>query len=734
MDDHAPQRLADVMQAEGNARQVDAFAKGEAVGGAEDDIAVASPRPRIVLGIAARRADQHVVEPVGVDIAGRGHRPPGEVARVHAINDEPEDAGAVGEQGEVEGGAEAAYPAIDHIGRAGRDQFGLAAGIVAVDEMGADDDVVEPVAVDVASRTGRDAGLVVFVPTPEHEAARPGRHIPQLDRRQPLQAGDRYRGRDAEGRLALRIGRVAANRRAQDPGLPHQEHAVAGIAVHAQGVAGAGEVQHLPIGQRQPIVAGAGQVDPLDPLDPEIGDCVQGREDAAAIERQRIGSAAAIDAPEGQVGDPDRVVARATDQRIGAALADQRVVALATDHDIGAGRAGQRVRDIGSGMRHGAGEVAAKQDIGLTRTGRGITRAVTAGITNDQVIKAIAVDVTGRGHRTASEIIGVLIEDSEPADAGRDRRELDARAEARGPAKHHIGFTGIVRGVELTIRMVRADDQVINAIAVDVTRRGDGDPRQIVVVDAAQDETARTGRDGGQVDPGTEPMRLAEDHVAFIGDGCADDQVGETIAIHIARRGDGGARPGIGRTANDAEPVKAIAKIRQIDAGAEAAGLAEYDGGHANVHGPAGRVIGAIGGYDQVVEAITVDVSGRGDGAAGLVAGLATTDDKPARPRGDRGQGEFSAKPAGLAEDNIAFPSVRLRVAGRVSQEGTDDEVVKTVAVDVTGRGHRTAEEVAGINAVEHETARPRGDRRQVDGRAKPGRLAEHDIGFARAA
>ncbi len=111
--------------------------------------------------VAARRgmprADDHVVEPVAVDVAGRRHRIAAQVEVVDAV--EPEAVAAV-ERREVEIGRKAAVLAEHDVGRPGP----------GVGQECPDHDVVEAVAVDVAGRGHREAAVVADVDSIEAEA------------------------------------------------------------------------------------------------------------------------------------------------------------------------------------------------------------------------------------------------------------------------------------------------------------------------------------------------------------------------------------------------------------------------------------------------------------------------------------------------------------------------------------------------------------------------------------
>ena len=114
---------------------------------AEHHVAVASLDPCIVGTVALNNSDDEVVEAVAVDVAGRGHRPAGEITLVLAVDDEAAVAGRDG--GEVDRGLNSDRGLAEHHVAVAR----LLTGIVgATSTHGPDDEVVEAIPVDVAGR------------------------------------------------------------------------------------------------------------------------------------------------------------------------------------------------------------------------------------------------------------------------------------------------------------------------------------------------------------------------------------------------------------------------------------------------------------------------------------------------------------------------------------------------------------------------------------------------------
>ena len=269
----------------------------------------------------------------------------------------------------------------------------------------------------------------------------------------------------------------------------------------------------------------------------------------------------------------------------------------------------------------------AEHHVAVAGVGFDIARRVAALGADDQVVEAVAVDVAGGGDRAAGQVAGILADDDEAAAAGGDVGQVDGRAKAAGPAEHHVAVAGVGFDIARRVAALGADDQVVEAVAVDVAGRGDRDAGPVVAILAEDCQTAAAGGDGCQVDGRAKAARLAEDHVAVAG----------VIGLDIARR----------------------VAARRAD--------------------------------DQVVEAVAVDVAGRRDRDARIVAGILAEDDEAAAAGGDAGQVDGCAEAARLAEHYVAVAGIALGIVRRVAVPGADDQVVEAVAVDVAGGGDREA-------------------------------------------
>ena len=159
----------------------------------------------------------------------------------------------------------------------------------------------------------------------------------------------------------------------------------------------------------------------------------------------------------------------------------------------------------------------AEHHVAVARTFRACCRGRRQSRPDDEVVEAVAVDVAGRGYPNAGYIGGVLAVDDEAAVAGRDRGEVDLRREARRLAEHHVAVAGTVARVAGAIGTGCPDDEVVEAVAVDVAGRGHRMAGLIAHILAMEDEAAVAGCDRGEVDLRRKARGLAEHHVAVAG-------------------------------------------------------------------------------------------------------------------------------------------------------------------------------------------------------------------------
>ena len=163
---------------------------------------------------------------------------------------------------------------------------------------------------------------------------------------------------------------------------------------------------------------------------------------------------------------------------------------------------GAQMRDVIDGAADGA---RAEQHVAVAGVDAGVAGAVAEPRPDDEVVEAVAVDVAGRGDRNAGLIGRVLAMDDEAAVAGRDGGEVDRGAEAAGLAEHHVAVAGKVARVARARAGECPDDEVVEAVAVDVARRGDRAAGLVVRVLAMDDEAAVAGGDRGEVDRAAKP-------------------------------------------------------------------------------------------------------------------------------------------------------------------------------------------------------------------------------------
>ena len=91
------------------------------------------------------------------------------------------------------------------------------------------------------------------------------------------------------------------------------------------------------------------------------------------------------------------------------------------------------------------------------------------------------------------------------------------RAADRRRAEQHVAVAGIGRLLAGPSAPARPNDQVVEAVAVDVAGRGDRVAGEVVRLLAVDDEAAGAGGDVGEIDRGAKAARLAEHHIAVAG-------------------------------------------------------------------------------------------------------------------------------------------------------------------------------------------------------------------------
>ena len=722
---------------------------------AEDDIA--ATRVHACGRVAEPGADDQVGQAVTVDVACGGHGDTAGVAGTLAVDDEA--ARATGHGGQV-----------DDAGRRAAEDDIAAAGAIPGRGIGcrrAHDQVVQAVAVDISGRGDRVAALVAGALAIDHKAPGARDQVSDLQRQHQRRDGGVDVGVDDQlrGGRAVLVDAVDLPARGDvvnpHPAAVGDGKGVTGIAVdphlappHRGTEAGAGNggvvehvharrLEHVARGQREAVVAAAGEVDLLEAVDAagdtrstgtNVGDGGQVQRDACAAQAQRVRAAAAghlRETPARGTGRKRRDVAGIQDEDVIPGSAEHHVCApVAGDHVVagpgheGLGRsgAGQGVGASTADETEGAAELrAAEDDVAASGVaaggGIGLRRA------DDQVGKTVIVEIARSRHRTAAAVARALPVDDEAAGSGCHGRQVH-RCGASA-AKDNIAAAGV--GACRRVGARRADDQIGQTVAVDVPRSGHAAAAAVTCALAVDGEAALASRHRGQGQrrsrrpPQNDEGAPGVGASSRVGTRSADGQVGEAVTVDVA---EGSHRQTAGVAAGlpfDGEATAAASHRRQVDPCR--VGAAEHDIAAAGVSA-AGR-ISLAHTDDQVGHAVAVDVAGSRHGQAAAGAGGLTFDGEAARA--GRHRAELDSPRGAAAVDDVGPAGVAA--CARVSQWRRDDEVRQTVAVEIARPGHGAAAAVACAGALDHEAARTRRDCRQrYRGR---GAAAEDNVGAA---
>ena len=106
-----------------------------------------------------------------------------------------------------------------------------------------------------------------------------------------------------------------------------------------------------------------------------------------------------------------------------------------------------------------------------------------------------------------------------------------------------VGAAGVCKAARISV--TRADDQVSEAVTVEVSRSGYADPRHISSVLTLDDEATDSQSDGGKIHRCS--VGAAEDDIAATGavasrrisESRSDDQVGQSVTVDVTRHRDG---------------------------------------------------------------------------------------------------------------------------------------------------------------------------------------------------
>ena len=157
------------------------------------------------------------------------------------------------------------------------------------------------------------------------------------------------------------------------------------------------------------------------------------------------------------------------------------------------------------------------------------------------VAEAVAIDVPGQGNAVAGIVIGRRAVDPDPL-VGAEIAKVHVLAGGL-PSEDQIDGAGI-GPAGVVVR--RGDEDVVEAVAVDVAGGGDGKPGP-VVGGIAEDLEAVGRVKIGEVDR-FEALRPAEDpeprrHYSLAVGGRAENEVVETVAVDVAGVGQAAAEP-----------------------------------------------------------------------------------------------------------------------------------------------------------------------------------------------
>ena len=148
-----------------------------------------------------------------------------------------------------------------------------------------------------------------------------------------------------------------------------------------------------------------------------------------------------------------------------------------------------------------------------------------------------------------------------------ERREIEARREAGGRAEHDVALAGVV----LAVRDRRAgpDDQVVDAVAVDVARARDREAAVVVRVDPVEAEAVRCRRAPRDRGSPRSRRRCRRRRSSRRRRTCRpdrrrgpDDQVIDAVAVDVARARDRDAAVVVRVDPVEAEAVRAVERRR----------------------------------------------------------------------------------------------------------------------------------------------------------------------------
>ena len=231
-------------------------------------------------------------------------------------------------------------------------------------------------------------------------------------------------------------------------------------------------------------------------------------------------------------------------------------------------------------------------------------------------------------------ITRTLAIDDEASGARRHGREVNRGA--RGFPEHHIAAAGFGTGDGVALPC--PDNKIGEPVAIDVPRTRHAVTAMIIGTLSVDDEPARARRHCRQVDrcgPGLPEHHIAAPRIAASGRvavPCPDDEIGESIAVHIPGACHADAACIARALSIDDEAASARRHRRQVDRGGS--GSAEH---HIALARRGASGCGAVAGPDDKVgKAITVDIAGTRHAAAAMIVGTLAIDHEAAYARRHR--------------------------------------------------------------------------------------------------
>ena len=310
-----------------------------------------------------------------------------------------------------------------------------------------------------------------------------------------------------------------------------------------------------------------------------------------------------------------------------------------------------------------------------------------AGSADHHIGETVAVDVAGRADRESCEAERLLADQHEAVVAVQ-RRQIDGGAELAVGSEDDVGGSSAIHR-SLVVTVGCPDDDVVQAVTVDVAGRTDGDTGIGHRMGTFDDHPCRAVQ-GREIQAGLEAAAVAEYQIGLagfvagtrIGARRTNQEVVVAVTVDVAGRTDGKTGVIVHVRPLEDKPVTAV-EGRQVEGPRERIRTPED---HVSCAGIGVATGIGVGTDDQVVQAVAVDIPGRTDRDTGLVVHGDTMDGEARVSVEGRGV-DAGGETAGLAEHDVGFAAVGD--ARRITVWRTDHQVVESVAIDVPGTTHR---------------------------------------------